>query len=237
MRERERYLTLTGRYQESAELGYKVLEKLPRDPEAPVYLAYDLLFLNRYDDAAKIVAQYKPILPKDKDLRLIAGYIDTHFARLQDAVSDFTQALELDPNVATAYMNRGFVLNDLQEPTKAAKDVQMALKLRQNYGEAHLRLAYAHLARSYAQLHRRDEAMQAVRSAEQNSGDNSRVLMATGDALMTIGEHQAAMDRYARALDAPNSDRVGTRLALARLFSESGHPDQAQQQVSLGFAE
>src|SRR5437879_13654476 len=61
--------------------------------------------------------------------------------------------------------------------------------------------------------------------------------MATGDALRTIGEHQAAMDRYARALDAPNSDRVGTRLALARLFSESGHPDQAQQQVSLGFAE
>src|SRR2546421_2074377 len=335
MRERERYLTWTGHYEESAALGYKVLEKLPRDPEAPVYLAYDLLFLNRYDDAAKIVAQYKPILPKDKDLRLIAGYLDTHFDRLQDAVGDFTQALEIDPNVATAYMNRGFVLNDLQEPTKAAKDFQMALKLRPNYGEAHLGLAYAdlqlrrsraalkeaelaarllgesrtthlaraeayrqqimlrqaegeyraalkitpndvptrlaladtlyrqhhygdsiellrtsaglskkddplvyaQLARSYAQLHRRDEAMQAVRSAEQNSGDNSRVLMATGDALMTIGEHQAAMDRYARALDAPNSDRVGTRLALARLFSESGHPDQAQQQVSLGFAE
>src|SRR5437879_9552819 len=98
-------------------------------------------------------------------------------------------------------------------------------------------LVYLHRSHPYTQLHRREEAMQAVRSAEQNSGDNSRVLMATGDALRTIGEHQAAMDRYARALDAPNSDRVGTRLALARLFSESGHPDQAQQQVSLGFAE
>src|SRR5437879_12137330 len=98
-------------------------------------------------------------------------------------------------------------------------------------------LVYLHRSHPYTQLHRREEAMQAVRSAEQNSGDNSLVLMATGDALMTIGEHQAAMDRYARALDAPNSDRVGTRLALARLFSESGHPDQAQQQVSLGFAE
>jgi tetratricopeptide (TPR) repeat protein len=335
MREHERYLTLTGHYEESAQLGYKVLEKLPRDPEAPVYLAYDLLFLNRFNNATKIVTQYKPILPKDKDLRLIAGYIDSHFDRLEDAVGDFTEALELDPNVATAYMNRGFVLNDLKEPTKAAKDFQDALKLRPNYGEAHLGLAYAdlqlrrsrvalneanlaakllgesrtthlaraeaygqqimlrqaegeyraalklspndvptrlgladvlyrqhhygdsiqllrtsvglskeddalvyaQLARSYAQSHRRDEAMQAVRSAEQNSGENSRVLMATGDALMIIGEHQAAMDRYARALDAPNSDRVGTRLALARLFAESGHPDETQQQVSLGFAE
>src|SRR5439155_21874055 len=104
MRERERYLTWTGHYEESAALGYKVLEKLPRDPEAPVYLAYDLLFLNRYDDAAKIVAQYKPILPKDKELRLIAGYLDTHFDRLQDAVGDFTQALEIERNLATAYM-------------------------------------------------------------------------------------------------------------------------------------
>src|SRR5437667_5924171 len=149
MRERERYLTLTGRYQESAELGYKVLEKLPRDPEAPVYHAYYLLILKRYDDAAKIVDQYKPILPKDKDLRLIAGYIDTHFDRLQDAVSDFTQALELDPNVATAYMNRGFVLNDLQEPTKAAKDLKMKIKRRKKCGEAHVGLTYADV-----QLHR-----------------------------------------------------------------------------------
>ena len=50
MREHERYLTFTGKYAESAELGYKVLEKLPRDPEAPVYLAYDLLFLGRYEE-------------------------------------------------------------------------------------------------------------------------------------------------------------------------------------------
>src|SRR2546427_11284703 len=118
MRERERYLSLTGRYQESAELGYKVLEKLPRDPEAPVYLAYDLLFLNRYDDAAKIVAQYKPILPKDKDLRLMEAYLNTNFTRLQDAVGDLTQARELAPNVLTATLTPGLGLTNFKEPTK-----------------------------------------------------------------------------------------------------------------------
>jgi tetratricopeptide (TPR) repeat protein len=333
MRERERYLTWTGHYEESALLGYKVLEKLPRDPEAPVYLAYDLLFLNRYDEAAQVADKYKPILPKDKDLWLISGYVAVHYNRLPDAVADFTQAVELNPNVATTYMNRGFVLNDLKEPTRASSDFEAALRLRPNYPEAHLGLAfadlqlrrarpalqqvdlaaklmgesrathlaraesfrqqillrqaeteyraalqlapndistrlaladtlyrlrrytesieilkaglgsqndglvYAQMARNYAQLGRQADAMQAITAAEQRGGNSSSVLMATGEALLIMGNTQAAMDRYARALDAPDSDRVSTRLALARLFVEQGHREQAQQQVSLGFAE
>jgi tetratricopeptide (TPR) repeat protein len=68
MREHERYLTLTGKYRESADLGYKVLEKLPRDPEAPIYLGYDLVFLGQYKDALTLFDKYEPILPRDKDL-------------------------------------------------------------------------------------------------------------------------------------------------------------------------
>jgi tetratricopeptide (TPR) repeat protein len=334
MRERERYLTWTGRYEESAALGYKVLEKLPRDAEAPVYLAYDLLFLNKYDDALAIVQKYKPILPKDKDLRLIAGYLHTHNGQHREAVADFTEALELDPKVATAYMNRGFVLNDMREAEPAAQDFRAALKLRPNYGEAHLGLAYsdlqlrraksalkevdtaakllgesratrlaraeayrqqiqlrqaegeyraalkfapndvqtrlsladtlyrlhryddsievlktslglspndaavyAQMARTYAQLHQRDEALRSITAAEQRGGNDSKVLMATGEALIALGDEQAAMDRYSRALDIPDSDRIGTRLALARLFAQQGRRSDAQQQVSLGFAE
>ena len=43
MRERQRYFTFTGDYQQAADLGYKVIDKLPNDPESPDYLAYDLL--------------------------------------------------------------------------------------------------------------------------------------------------------------------------------------------------
>src|SRR5439155_163640 len=167
----------------------------------------------------------------------IEGYLDTHFDRLQDAVGDFTQALEIDPNVATAYMNRGFVLNDLEEPTKAAKDFQMALKLRPNYGEAHLGLAYADL-----QLRRSRAALKEAELAARLLGESRTTHLARAEAYrqqimlrQAGGEYRAALK--ITPLDAPNSDRVGTRLALARLFSESGHPDQAQQQVSLGFAE
>ncbi len=333
MRERQRYLTFTGNYQEAADLGYKVLEKLPHDPEAPTYLAYDLLFLDRFNDAYKIVEQYEPLMPNDRDLPLIAGYVHAHQGRSREAEADFTRSLDRDPNDATAYMNRGYARNDLREASKAITDFEAALKLRPNYGEAHLGLAfanlqlhrakpalkeadlaaglmgenvathlgraeayrqqmmfhqaegeyraalkvapdnvqvhlalaealyrlhryndalealrgalgkgtndsilYAEMARSYAQLKERDSAYKAITSAEAN-GNDSKVLMATGESLLILGDNKAAMQRYARALDAPGSDRVEVRLALARLFVQSNRRVDAQDQVAFALAE
>ena len=333
MRERQRYLTFTKDYQAAADLGYKVIEKLPKDPEAPVYLAYDLLYLNRLDDAYAIVQRFEPQMPKDKDLPLVAGYVHSHKGQPKEAEADFTRSLAIEPNDATAYMNRGFVRNDLREASKAGADFEAALKLRKDYGEAHLGLAfadlqlhrakpaiheadlaasmmkdsaaihlaraegyrqqmlfrdaekeyraalqlapndprvylalaealyrlhrysdaltvlkqgiplspdpsllYAAMARDYAQLKDKDDAYKAIASAEKN-GNDARVLMATGEALLILGDEKAAMQRYSRALDAPGSDRVEVRLALARLFVQSGRRIDAKDQVAFAMAE
>jgi tetratricopeptide (TPR) repeat protein len=333
MRERERYLTFNKQYQESADLGYKVIEKLPHDPEAPVYLAYDLLFLERYDDAFKIAKQFEPLLPNSRDLPLVEGYVYAHTGHPREAEDAYTRSIKIDPNDATAYMNRGYSRNDLREASRAIQDFETALKLRPNYGEAHLGLAfadlqlrrakpalreadlaaklipdnapihlaraeayrqqaqfkhaeaeyqaamklapndvqvhlalaeaqyrlhryndsldtlksavglssnnsivYAEMARAYARLHQKDNAYKAVAEAEKN-GDDSKVLMTTGEALLFLGDNHAAMQRYSRALDAPGSDRVEVRLALARLFVQSGRRDDARDQVAFALAE
>src|SRR5579872_1724892 len=177
MRERERYLTRTGNYEESAQLGYKVLEKLPRDPEAPVYLAYDLLFLEKYDEAFQVVQKYEQILPKDKDLRLIAGYYHTHNGQLQDAVKDFTASLELDPKNSTGYVNRGYVYNDLRQPSFAEKDFRQAIQLKPEYGEAHLGLAFSDL-----QLRRAKPALQEAALATKYMGESAPTHLAMAEA-------------------------------------------------------
>ncbi len=348
MRERQRYLTFTGNYQEAAELGYKVIEKLPNDPEAPDYLAYDLLFLNRYDDASKIVERYEPLKPNDRDLPLVAGYIHARNGHPREAEADFTRSLAIDSNDATAYMNRGFVRNDLREAGKAVQDFETALKMRPNYGEAHLGLAfadlqlhrsklalreadlaaatlpdsapihlaraeayrqqmvfrkaepeyraalklapndvnvhlalaealyrlhryedsldvlrsglgvtppapkivgaqtpsvtsndgilYAEMARDYAQLKQRDNAYKAIAEAEKRE-EQTKILMATGEALLIMGDNHGAMQRYSRALDAPGADRVEVRLALARLFAQAGRHRDSQDQVAFAMAE
>lgn len=334
MREHERYLTITGNYQDSAKLGYAVIEKLPRDPEAPVYLAYDLLFMNRYDDAMNIVRRFEPVLPKDKDLPLIAGYVYAHNGDHQEAASAFTRALELDPKMATGYMNRGYVWNDMRMANKAEQDFRKALELRPDYGEAHLGLAYsllqlrrpqaalkeaeaaertlaesgslhlakaeayrqrsalvraeaeyqralklqagdqgiylaladtqyrlrqyqasadslnqaltaspsnallnAQLARSYARLGRTSDTNAAIARAEKDGSTDYRILLATADALLVLGEHDQAMERYAHALDLSNADRLHVRLSLARFFGQEHKTAEAQQQIALAFAE
>jgi tetratricopeptide (TPR) repeat protein len=333
MREKERYLTIIGKYAESAELGYKVIQKLPRDPEAPVYLAYDLLFLSRYKEAMDIVKRFEPILPRDKDLRLIAGYVDAHNGDFPAAVNDFSEALERDPTMSTGYMNRGYVLNDMRLAARAEQDFKQAIKIRPDYGEAHLGLAYSYLqlrnaraalretdvaerilgksrplhlaraegyrqrvmfakaipeyraaltykqddiptylaladaqyglhqyeeaiqtlnsslkygqdpmvyaqmARSYAEMHREPEAMGAIDSAEKLGGRDSKVLLATAQALLTLGNRNAAMNRYAEALELSEADRLKTRIAVARLFAREKKQSDARQQIALGFAE
>ena len=333
-RERERYLTFKGEYEESAKLGYEVIEKLPNDREGVVYLAYDLYYLGRYDDALALVTKYEPVLANDKDLPLIAGNVHVHNGDLNVALKDFTLALERDPKMATGYVNRGFVLNDLRQPGKASSDFQTALKLQSNYGEAHLGLAYAdlqlhrpkpaltqldaaqkalgkshslHLARAEAfrqeqdyphaateyrtaltetaddlttqlayadALYRmrryadataalnaalklspsdptiyalmaqvdakqgnRDQTLHDIDSAEKLGGGRVEILTATGDALLTLGDRNAAMQRFSRALDVPGGDRIGIRLAIAEIFLRQGHLDEARRQIALGFAE
>jgi tetratricopeptide (TPR) repeat protein len=334
MREHERYLTMTGNYAESADLGYQVIQKLPKDREAIDYLAYDLLFLKRLDEAMKIVERYQPILKDDRDLPLIAGYVHANHNENEAAVEAFTRALQIDPQMAVGYMNRGYVYNDMRLATKAEQDFRKALALNPQYGEAHLGLAYAllqlrrstaalkeadlasrllpeseslhlvkaegyrqramlaraegeyklalklnpnatnsyialadveyrqhkyeksadtlrsalvvapndamilaQLARSDAQLHRSSEAMQSIEAAEHAGGKDYKVLLVTADVLRILGHKDQAMTRYERAMEGSDENRLQIRLALGRLFAEEGHNAEAQQQVSLGFAE
>lgn len=334
MRERERWLFHEGNYQESADLGYKVLQELPKDRNAAVYLAYDLYNLGRYDDVLRVVNKYQGVLPNEPNFPLLAGHVHKQSQLLFESVNDYTDAIQRDPRMMEAYVNRGYVRNDMQDSEQASKDFETALKLSPNNGIAHLGLAfsdlqlrrpkealeqveqaqklmgdsgavhlakatayrqqrllgsaeqeydaalkyapddlslqlaradtlyrmhryqdsinalnqalrlspddpliYGQMAHAYAQLKDREQTLKYVQAAEQYGSDSSATLLNTGDALMTLGDEKAAMDRYAQALAAPDANRVDVRLAIAQVMARQGHDDDAKQQVSLGFAE
>jgi tetratricopeptide (TPR) repeat protein len=334
MRERERYLFHEGNYAESAKLGYQVLQKLPKDRNASVYLAYDLYNMGRYDDALAVSDKYDTVLPNEANFPLLEGHVHKHSQLLDEAVNDYTRAVQRDPKMADAYINRGYTLNDMQNAQQASDDFNTALKLAPNNGVAHLGLAfsdlqlrhpkeareqaleaqqllgesgsthlalatayrqehllasaeqeyraairyapndlslqlaladtlydmrryqqsidalnaalglspddpliYGRMAHAYAHLGRKDETMRYVEAAEKLGGDQSAILLDTGDALLTLGDQKGAMDRFARALEAPDANRVDARLAIARLMVKYGKDEDARQQISLAFAE
>ena len=332
MRERERYLTWTEKYQESAEIGQEAIKKLPRDRDVVVYLGYDLLHLERYDELLQLTSKYEEIMPKDPTLPLLAGYVYKHNRELDQAKAAFTRSLERDPKVTTAYVNRGFVLHDLHKGSAAAADFEAALRLEPKNGEAHLGLAYANLdlhrpqaalqhaklaekelgdsmplhlirgtaygkegmlkqsaaeyrialksapndaalhlalgntlydmheyresidelqasdklspnngvvyaqlARAYAQLGDRERTFQYIQQAEKEGP--STIYVSTGDALSLLGDGDAAMQRFERALTAPASDRISVRLAVAQLMMNKGDSDGARRQIGLALME
>lgn len=195
MREHERYLTITGNYAESAQLGYQVVQKLPKDREGIDYLAYDLLFLKRLDEAMKVVDQYEPVLPDDRDLPLIAGYVDAQHGEHEAAVHDFTAALKIDPRMAVGYMNRGYVYNDMRLATKAEGDFREALTLNPQYGEAHLGLAYAEV-----QLRSSTAALKEAEIASRLLPDSESLHLVKAEAYRQRAMFVPAENEYKKAL-------------------------------------
>lgn len=209
MREHERYLTMTGKYVESADLGYQVIEKLPKDREGVDYLAYDQLFLNRLDEAMKIVERYQSVLENDRDLPLIAGHVHADRNENEAAVRDFTRALQIDPNIAVGYMNRGYVYNDMRLATKAEQDFRKALALNPQYGEAHLGLAYAFL-----QLRRSTAALKEAEIASRLLPESESLHLVKAEGFRQRGMLASAEGEYKQALKL-NPKVANTYVALA----------------------
>lgn len=353
LRETERYLRLSGKYQESEDVAQKAIHALPDDREVVVYLGYDLLLLRKDDDLLALTSKYWNVLPKEADIPLLAGYVHKKRGLNEQAVADFTETIHRNPDAVTAYVNRGYVENDLRRSQPAAADFEAAIKLEPNNGEAHLGLAYADLglrkpdaalrqanlaeresgdslglhvirataygrmdmltmaareyqaalkfapndgalhiglgntyfaerryhdaigelevaekfspdnpqiyawlARSYASLQDREKTYLNVRLAEQHAlsqpvravekgpdpmedpgSEPSEILISTGEALSTLGDQNAAMDRFQKALVAAGSDRISVRLAIAEIMAQRGHQDDAERQIALGWME
>ena len=209
MREHERYLTMTGNYAESADLGFQVIEKLPKDREAVDYLAYDLLFLKRLDEAMKIVQRFQPVLEDDRDLPLIAGHVHVEHSDYEAAIHDFTRALEIDPEMAVGYTDRGYVYNDMRLATKAEQDFRKALALNPQYGEAHLGLAYAQL-----QLRRSAAALKEAEIASRLLPDSESLHLVKAEGYRQRAMLVPAEGEYKQALKL-NPNPPDTYIALA----------------------
>lgn len=209
MRERERVFFHEGKFLEAANLGERVLQKLPNDRNASVYLDYAFYNLGRFDDVLALSNKYEAILPREPNFPLLAGHVHKQSQLLYEAVNDYTHAIERDPKMGEAYVNRGYVLNDLQNPEQAASDFNTALKLNPNNGIAHLGLAFSSL-----QLRKGRQALDEVDIAEKMIGESGATHLARATAFRQQRLLNQAAKEYTVALKyAP--DDLKLHMALA----------------------
>ena len=95
---------------------------------------------------------------------------------------------------------------------------------------------YTQMAQANAKLGQREATLHNIQLAEQYAKGQVDVLIATGDAFLALGDRDAAMQRFSRALEDPQANGLD-QLAIAEIFVREGQWDDARRQIGLGFAE
>ena len=177
----------------------------------------------------------------NKAEKLLGELGATHMARatayrqmrvLDKAVSEYRVALKYSPDDLKLHLALADALYHARHYAQSINELDAALRLSPDDP-----LIYANMASAYAQMGRRAETFKYIQLAEREAVDQSAILLATGDALLTLGDRAAALERFTRALDAPDANRVDVRIEFAKLFVREGKFNDAKQEVALAFAE
>ena len=221
----------------------QALQREPKDGEAHLGLAFADLNLQHAEAAIRQTELAEKYEGDSEALHLIRATAYGREGMLTRAADEYHAALRFDPGDGTLYLGLGGVLFAERRYHDAIDELEKAQTLQPRDAQV-----YALEARAWAGLQDRDAAMHDVELAEQFAAEmpatpsatgspKSDIYVSTGEALSTLGDNQAAMERFSRALTTPNSNRVSVRLAVAQLMVQQGHSDSAQRQIALAQME
>jgi len=208
------------------------LQLEPDMGEAHLGLAYSDLQLHRPKPALNQLDAAQKILGKSHAWHLARAEAFRQEQDFSHAEPEYRIALQETPNDVSTQLAYADTLFRLRRYQESLNTLEVAQKLAPT--EARV---YALRAQVHAKAGTREETMNDIQLAEQYGKNDVDILMATGGALLSMGDRDAAMQRFSRALDVPNGDRLGVRLEVAQVFMRQGHYDEVHRQIALGFAE
>ena len=215
----------------------------PKDGQAHLGLAYAALDLNRSAEAVRQSQLAEQVMGDSVLVHVIRATAYGREGYLTKAIAEYHAALKFSPNDGALHFGLGNAYFTERHYHDAVDELHVAEKLTPDNPDV-----YAMLARSYAYLQDREQTLRYVQLAEQHAlhmptgtkpGRNelSEIYVATGQALSTLGDQKAAMERFRKALEVPDSDRVTVRLAIAQLWAQQDHTAEAQRQIALAQME
>ena len=213
----------------------------PKDGQAHLGLAFADLALNNSDGAVRQSKLAQAYLGDSEAVHIIRATAYGREGLLSNAVVEYRAALRFAPRDGTLYLDLGNLYFSQRRFHHAIDELNTAGKYLPNNAQV-----YAMLARSYAGVPDRRQAIANVEQAEKLADHPpaqaptwipSDIYVDTGEALSTLGDNKAAMQRFARALVAPESNRVGVRLAIAQVMAQEGHKPEAERQIALAQME
>jgi tetratricopeptide (TPR) repeat protein len=208
------------------------LKLAPNNGVAHLGLAFSYLELHRPKLALEQAETAQKLMGESGSTHLALAGAYRQQQLFGRATDEYLAALRSSPNDQTLHLALADVYFHQHRYSEAISEYRSALLSSPD--DPHL---YAQMANTYAHLRDSRNTYRYVAAAEEPGNDDSQVLLQTGNALLSLGDRDAAMQRFQRALEAPDADRVSVRLSLAELLVKEGHYDDARQQISVAFAE
>ena len=208
------------------------LKMQPDNAIAHLGLAFSYLQMHRSRESLAEAAKAENKMGEIGPIHVARATAYRQMRRLNQAEKEYRLALNFSPDNVQLHQALADTLYHARRYNQAIEEWNNALAL--SPGDP---LILASLAAANAQLGHRAETYQYVQAAEHQGSDQSAVLLATGEALLQLGDRDAAMQRFTAALDAPDANRVNVRLEFAKLFVHDNKFDDARQEAALAFAE
>jgi tetratricopeptide (TPR) repeat protein len=212
---------------------FKTALKLqPGYGEAHLGLAFANLQLRRPRPALRELDAAQKILGKSHAWHLARAEAFRQGQDYPQAAGEYRIALAEDPKDVSTHLAYADVLFRMRRYSESIAALNTALQLSPSDPSI-----YALMAQVHAKEGDRQQTVHDIDSAERLGGNRVEILTATGDALLTLGDRNGAMQRFSRALEVPGGDRIGIRLAIAQIFIRQHDYDDARREIALGFAE
>jgi tetratricopeptide (TPR) repeat protein len=220
------------------------LKRDPKDGEAHLGLAYASLDLHKPSAAIRHADLAEQLMGDSRNVHVIRA---TAFGRqdmLAKAAEEYKAALKFTPDDPALHLGLANTLFSARRYHEAITELQTA----ESHSPEDPGIS-AMLARSYANLGERDQTFHYVQLAEAQAqaaplpqgpfdeSVQSATFVSTGVALGTLGEQNAAMERFRKALEIPQSNRVTVRLAIAQTMAQQGREEDAQREIALALME
>ena len=239
------YMLNDLRRPDAAAADFEAALKIDRnDGEAHLGLAYADLDLHKPAAAIRNANLAEASMGDSKNVHVIRATAYGRQEMLAKAAVEYKAALKFTPDDPVLHLGLANVLFSARRYHEAIDELETAQRSSPNDPAIP-----AMLARSYANLDNRNETFHYVQLAEREAAAApppqspfgpsvlGETLISTGEALGTVGEQKAAMDRFRKALEIPQSNRVTIRLAIAETMAKQGREDDAEREIGLALME
>ena len=225
----------------------EAIQREPKNGQAHLGLAFSDLALNHSEEAVHESELAETEMGDAKPFHVIRATAYGREGMLTRAIGEYKAALRFTPDDGTLYLGLGNAYFAERRYHEAVAQLETAQKYLPNDPQI-----YALTARADASLEDRAATMRNVSLAEEYAARDpkatdappdgsgsilSNIYVSTGEALSTLGDDKAAMERFSRALVAPNANRAGVRLAIAQMMAQQGHTQDAERQIALAQME